>query len=102
MSTRSPCHDCEAQCIVETRRSLQKGIAEHKYAVKTNDRKNGIAVHAWDREHQPYWDAAEIVEMETHYWKRRVLEAIWIQETPLTCNLDCGLTLNKTWAMHIQ
>ena len=48
---RIPCRDCEAGYIGETGRSLQKRITEHKYAVKTNDRRNGIAVHCWDMGH---------------------------------------------------
>ena len=83
-------------------RSLQRRITEHKHAVKTNDRRNGIAVHAWDRQHQPDWKATEILEIEPHYWKRRVLEAIWIQKTPRNCNLDCGLTLNEAWATYAE
>ena len=64
---RIPCHDSEASYIRETRRPLQKRIMECKYAVKINDRKNGIAVHAWDRGHQLDWGAAEVVEMEPCY-----------------------------------
>ena len=94
---RIPCQDCEAAYIRETGRSLQKRITEHKYAVRTNDRKNGIAVHAWDNNHRPDWEAAEIVERELHHLKRRVLEAIRIRKTPQNCNLDCGLTLSKVW-----
>ena len=75
---------------------------EHKYAVKTNNRNNGIAVHAWDNNHQPDWDAAETMENEPHYWKRRVLEAIWIKKTPQNANLDCGLTLSDTWTQFIH
>ena len=56
-----PCQDCETY-IGETIRSLRKRIAEHKYAVKSNDRRNGIAVHAWDNQHRPDWDAADILE----------------------------------------
>ena len=97
-----PCRDCETSYIGETGRTLQKRISEHKYAVKTNNRKNGIAVHAWDMGHQPDWDAAEVMETEPHQWKRRVLEAIWIQKTPQTCNLDCGLTLSDTWSMRTR
>ena len=73
---RVPCQDCDAAQIGETGRSLQKRLTEQKYAVKTNDRKNGIAVHVWDMDHRPDWEAAEVVESEPHYWKRRVLEAI--------------------------
>ena len=97
---RIPCQDCEAGYIGETGRSLQKRITEHKYAVKTNDRRNGIAVHCWDMGHQPDWDAAEILETEPHYQKRRVLEAIWVRKTPQTCNLDCGLILDQAWTTH--
>ena len=62
--------------------------------------KDGVAVHAWDNDHQPDWDAAEVVEKEPHDLKRRVLEAIWIQKMPQNCNLDCGLSLSETWTHH--
>ena len=87
-----PCRDGEACYVGETRRSLWKTITEHKYAVKNNDRKNGIAVHAWD--------AAEVAETEPQYILEEaclLLEAIWIQKTSQTCNLDCGLTLSEAW-----
>ena len=78
-----PCQDCEAAYIGETGRSVQKRITEHKYAVRMNNRKNSIAVHAWDNNHRPNWEAAEIVEREPHHLKSRVLQAIWIQnDTP--------------------
>ena len=56
-------------------------------------------IGTWDV-HQQDWDAAEILETESHYQKRRVLEAIWMQKTPQTCNLDCGLILDQAWTMH--
>ena len=90
----------EACYIGETGSSLQKRINEQKYAVKNGDRKNGIAVHAWDMAHQPDRDAAEVVEMEPHYWKRHVLEAIWIQKTSQSCILECGMILSKAWSVH--
>ena len=40
-----PCHDAQLMCIGETRRSMKKRLTEHRYAVKTRDPKNGIAVH---------------------------------------------------------
>lgn len=61
---RIPCQDCDVAYIGETGRSLQKRLTEHKYAVKSNDRKNGMAVHAWDMDYRPDWDAAEVVETE--------------------------------------
>ena len=41
-----PCTDCTKVYIRETRRNLRTRLKEHKYAVKRNDDRNGIAVHA--------------------------------------------------------
>ena len=71
-----PCQDCDSVYIGETGRSLGKRITEHKCAVKTGDRKNGVAVHAWDEGHRVDWEGVKILESEPHYLKRRVLEAI--------------------------
>ena len=51
-----------------------KRITEHKYAVKTGDRKNGVVVHAWDEGHRVDWEGVKILESEPHYLRRRVLE----------------------------
>jgi hypothetical protein len=32
-----PCHDCEMKYIGETKRSMKKRVAEHRYAVKKED-----------------------------------------------------------------
>ena len=31
-------------------------VTEHKYAVKTGDQKNGVAVHAWNEGHRVNWE----------------------------------------------
>ena len=46
-----PCQDCQLTYIGETRRTMKKRMAEHKYAVKTGDPKNGIAVHVQRPQH---------------------------------------------------
>ena len=68
---RIPCQDCETSYIGETKRSLRKRITEHKYAVENFDRKNGIAVHAWDMGHRPDWEAAEILEVEPQLYEKK-------------------------------
>ena len=40
------------------------------------------------------WEAAQIRAMEDHTANRKVFEAIAIQESKCTSNLDVGLTLN--------
>ena len=68
-----PCHDCDH---VYTGRTLKKRLAEHKQAVRRFDEKNGIAVHVHQHDHHIDWESARVVENETFYWKRRVMEAI--------------------------
>ena len=71
-----------------------KRIAEHKTAVKNDDKKNGIAVHVTTTKHQMNW---KVISNEIQYWRRRVIEAINIQTKSQTMNLDCGLKLNDAW-----
>ena len=75
--------------IGETGRTLEKRLSEHKGAVKRNDTKNGIAVHAWKT-------ALEVKQVETNYTQRRTVEAIHIRKQKVTSNLDCGLALAHT------
>ena len=98
-----PCRDCSSVYTEETGRALSKRVAEHKYAVKTENRRNGVAVHAWDEQHAVDWEGIKILEHEQNYWRRRTLEAIWIKKTEgRNFNLDCGLTLNQTWLSYIH
>ena len=62
--------------------------------MRKNDRKNGIAVHAWDKGHQVKWESAKVKEVETSLANRRIMEGLDIQRLPHTTNLDCGLTID--------
>ena len=92
-----PCQDCEHVYIGETGRTLQKRVTEHRSAVRRFDKNNGIAVHAWNEDHAVDWEAARIISTAPHYWNRRTLEAIHIQQRSPTMNLDCDLHINPIW-----
>ena len=97
-----PCKDCEAVYIGETGRNLQERIKEHKYVVKRKDENNRIAVQAWSEDHTVNWDEAKIRELEPVTWRRKILEAIHIQqEKRATTNLDCGTHLSPIWSPFI-
>ena len=68
-----------------------------RMTVRKNDRKNGIAVHAWDKGHQVKWESAKVKELETNLANRRIMEALHIQQLPHTTNLDCELTIDPVW-----
>ena len=86
-----PCHDCQLTYIGETRRSTKKRLTEHRYAVKTGDPKNGIAVHVQKSQHTNDWGAGRIQATVIGYWNRRTMEAIQIHRRIQSMNLDCGL-----------
>ena len=88
------CGDCEAVYIGETGRTLQKRVTKHKYAVQGYDVKNGIAVHAWSKEHRVDWDSARVVALAPYTWERCVTEALHICQQASTMNLDCGLHIS--------
>ena len=88
-----PCRDCGALYIGEIRRNLQERVKE--YAVKRQDDNNGIAVHAKTNDHAVDWPEAKIRMKEQVTWRRKILEAVHIQqEKRTTINLDCGIQLN--------
>ena len=84
--------NCGCSYTGETGRSLQKCLAEHKSAIRRGNRNNGVAVHAWHLDHRVNWESAEVLEQESNYWKRRVLEAIHIKLSGQSVNLDCDLS----------
>ena len=92
---RIPSLDCETVYIGETGRTLQKRLVEHRYAVKKGDRKNGIAVHAWDKEHRIYWEGAEVIGIEPPLF-------IWIYKSKNNTNLDYGVTIHQLWLPYIS
>ena len=91
-----PCAVCDLCYIGETGRSLSVRIKEHKYAVRTMNMNNAIAVHANDTGHLPNWDKAEILNIEADTRKRKILEAINIGKVG-TINLDAGFRINPVW-----
>ena len=52
-------------------------------------------MHVCDMGNRSYWEAVEILEVEPRYLRRRLLEAIWIKNTPQLCNLDCGMAISE-------
>ena len=44
-----------------------------------HDVKNGIAVHAWTKQHKVDWQAAAVKHVETNHTKRKIIEALHIR-----------------------
>ena len=77
--------------------NIQFTMAEHKYAVRRGDERNGIAVHVHQLQHSIDWESARVRLTAPGYWNRRTLEAIQIRSEQRTMNLDCGLHISPIW-----
>ena len=83
----APQTSVQSQQLFQTCSKEQPERQTDKAAVKKNDPKNGIAVHAWVNHHQVNWEAASVKQEERIYWRRRVLEALHIHQQHQTSNL---------------
>ena len=92
-----PCCDCQLTYIGEMRRTMMKRMTQYKYAVKTGDPKNGIAVHVQRSQHTIDWEAARVQATTTGYRDIRTKEAIYIKRKRQSMNLDWGLHLSPVW-----
>ena len=86
-----PCAKCSATYVGETGRTLRVCMAEHRRAVKNKDPKNGVAMHVQKTVHTINWQEAKILGREDNWGRRRVLEALVIQQRRPMVNLDAGL-----------
>ena len=68
-----------------------KRMTEHKYAVKTGEPKNGVAVDVQRSQHAIDWGAARVQATATGYWN------IYVKKKRQSMNLDCGLHLSPVW-----
>ncbi len=65
-----PCKNCSKTYVGEMKRTLKVRLGEHQQAVKRDDPKNGIAVHAHNTQHAIDWTGAKEKKMKASYWRR--------------------------------
>ena len=92
-----PCSSCPAVYTGETGRTLKVRMVEHKRAVRMGDVNNGLAVHSLKTGHPIEWSQARVVEREENWYRRRIKEALKIQQCQVRMNLDQGIVLRSGW-----
>ena len=94
-----PC-ECGDVYIGETGWTLKQ--REHKRAIRKADPSNAIATHTATTLHAIAWKESEVIDLESHWERRRIKEAIHIKKTPRTLNTDPGIILNPSWYTLLQ
>ena len=92
-----PCSSYPAVYTGETGRTLKVRMAEHKCAVTMGNVNNGSAVHSLKTGHPIEWSQARVVEREENWYRRRIKEALKIQQCRVRMNLDQGFVLRSGW-----
>ena len=87
-----PCKDSSKTYVGEMKKMLKVRLGGHRQAVKRDDPKNGIVVHAHNTQHTIDWMGAKVMKMEANY----IPEAIQ-KTSEESMNLDSGLLLPSVW-----
>ena len=95
-----PCADCPATYIGETRRTLKVRMAEHKWAVKSKDSLNEIAVYVQKTAHNINWQDARILAKKKIGEEGSLRPSRSNKEDPM--NLDAGLLLDQSWTPFVR
>ena len=91
-----PC-ECGKVYIGETGKTLTERLAEHRRAVRRMDNNNSLAVHVQRTTHSITWDKAEVIEKENNKIRRKIKEALRIQNTDQCLNMDQGMQIDHIW-----
>ena len=88
------CKECEASYIGQTGRHLKERLKEHKKALEKGDiRCSGVAEHAFQAHHEIDVDNIKVLDKESNFRKRLVLEALHIRQKAPSMNREGGLEM---------
>jgi len=107
-----PCKECEVVYLGETKRKLGTRTKEHfascqkaflSQAVHQSVKNDtGLPFHFLHSGHSFDFDKVQLVQRERNWVKRKILEALYIQTTANTCNLNSGMKFDENWLTFFQ
>ena len=62
----------------------------------------GLPYHFLHSGHSFDFDKVQLVQRERNWVKRKILEALYIQATANTCNLNSGMKFDENWLTFFQ
>lgn len=107
-----PCSEpCQISYIGQTGKTLKTRIKQHgemcrrktsANKLKLDKKDNGLAYHHLKTGHDFNFSNPQILAVERNYWRRLIVEAIEIRNTPNTANLKPGLDISEIWSPFLN
>ena len=89
---RVSCRDCPQAYVGQSGHTLERRMKEHKRAVEHgNIDTSAIAEHAWKEDHRVDWEEVEVLDVNTEWYKRCIIESWYIQREPAAKNREQGI-----------
>ncbi|KAL9964367.1 hypothetical protein ACROYT_G027998 [Oculina patagonica] len=99
---RIPC-ECGKVNIGETGRPMQDSIKEHDRDIRlARTQTSAVAEHTNNTGHYPLWNEVKLIDRDSHWYTRRVKEAIHIRLHPNNINRDSGIEIPEAWMPTIK
>ena len=92
-----PC-TCGKVYIGETGRPMQERMKENDRNIRLARTQNSaVSEHANGTGHKPVWNKTKLIAQESHWYTRKVKEAIHIRPNPNNINRDSGAEIPEAW-----
>ena len=92
-----PC-TCGKVYIGETGRPMQERMKENDRNIRLARTQNSaVSEHANGTRHKPVWNKTRLIARESHWYTRKVKEAIHIRLNPNNINRDSGAEIPEAW-----
>ena len=106
------CKECSSVYVGQTKRKLKTRIREHiaacdeadifKAVDKDEKNDNGLPLHHLNTGHEFDFDNVEILDQESNFHRRLLLESININLESNSCNLLQGTKFNEVWGNFLR
>ena len=109
---RIPCKECSSAYVGQTKRKLKTRVREHMAACDEadlfeaveEDEKNdtGLPLHHLSTGHEFDFDKVEVLDQDSNFQRRLLLESINISLEPNSCNVLHGTKFNEIWVNFVK
>ena len=82
---------------------MHERMKEHDRDIRlARSQNSAVSEHANSTRHKPLWNETKLIDRESHWYTRKVKEAIYIRLNPNNINRDNGAKVPEAWMPTIR